>query len=293
MREQVLAVRRMQEYIESNLTDDITLGDLSKACHYSPWYCYRLFTQWLGRTPAQYIRRLRLAQSAWQLRDGGAKVADIAFAVGFGSVDGYQRAFHREFGCNPREYAAHPRPLYLFTPFKMIDATAKEERMMEPVKTVFVKAVEKPARKALIKRGRTAEDYYQYCGEVGCDIWGLLLSIRQAVGEPVGLWLPEAMKPAGTSTYVQGVELAADETMEAPDGYEIIDLPAATYLCFQGEPFAEELFEQAIDEVWEAVRKFDPAHYGFAWDDKNPRIQLEPRGERGYIEMLPAIAKLP
>ena len=287
LREQVLAVRRMQDYIEANWAQEITLGNLAQACHYSPWYCYRLFTQWLGRTPAEYIRRLRLSQSALKLRDSGETVADIAFTVGFGSVDGYQRAFCREFGCNPREYAAHPKPLYLFTPYKIIDAAAKEDRSMATVKTVFVQVTEKPARQALIRRGKTAEDYYQYCEDVGCDIWGYLLSIQQAVGEPVGMWLPERLKPAGTSTYVQGVELAANETMDVPEGFEIIQLPPATYLCFQGEPYAEEEYEAAIDEVWEAIKKFDPTRTGYVWDSENPRIQLEPRGARGYLEMLP------
>ena len=74
---------------------------------------------------------------------------------------------------------------------------------MDCVKTVFVQAVEKPARKALIKRGRAAEDYYQYCEEVGCDIWGYLLSIRQAVGEPVG-----GLGVAGSDGLAQVVALA-------------------------------------------------------------------------------------
>ena len=292
MREQILAVRRMQEYIEQNLGEEITLISLAEACHYSPWYCHRLFLQWLGRTPADYIRRLRLSQSAYRLRDDDAKVADIAFEFGFGSVDGYQRAFLREFGCNPRAYARHPRPLYLFTPFKVLDTLAKEEKEMETVKTIFVQAIEKPARKALIRRGRSAEDYYRYCEEVGCDVWGFLLSIPQAVGEPVGMWLPEAMKPKGTSVYVQGVELRADEPMAAPDEYEIISLLPATYLQFQGEPFAEEAYEEAIDEVWEAVKRYDPVRMGFAWDDQNPRLQLAPEGERGYIELMP-VTRLP
>ena len=33
------------------------------------------------------------------------------------------------------------------------------------------------------------------------------------------------------------------------------------------------------------MRTYDPTLYGYAWDDENPRIQLEPRGERGYIEL--------
>ena len=30
---------------------------------------------------------------------------------------------------------------------------------------------------------------------------------------------------------------------------------------------------------------YDPAVIGYEWDDSNPRIQLEPRGERSYIEL--------
>ena len=30
---------------------------------------------------------------------------------------------------------------------------------------------------------------------------------------------------------------------------------------------------------------YDPTVIGYQWDDENPRIQLEPRGERGYIEL--------
>lgn len=34
-----------------------------------------------------------------------------------------------------------------------------------------------------------------------------------------------------------------------------------------------------------AMEKYDPALIGYRWDDDNPRMQLEPRGERGYIEL--------
>jgi len=42
-----------------------------------------------------------------------------------------------------------------------------------------------------------------------------------------------------------------------PDGFDVIELPAAKYLMFQGEPFAEEDYEQAIEEVWEAEKKYN------------------------------------
>ena len=119
--ERILAVQRMQDYIgtESGWGDhsggpgqeEITPAGLAEAAHFSPWYARRLFELHTGLAPARYIRRLRLAKSALQLRDEGKSVAEVAFAWGFGSVDGYQRAFRREFGCNPCSYARHPQPL--------------------------------------------------------------------------------------------------------------------------------------------------------------------------------------
>ena len=34
------------------------------------------------------------------------------------------------------------------------------------------------------------------------------------------------------------------------------------------------------------MKKYNPETIGYRWDDTNPRIQLEPSGERGYIELL-------
>ena len=51
------------------------------------------------------------------------------------------------------------------------------------------------------------------------------------------------------------------------------------------EPFREEDYSQAILSVQYSLNHYDPSVIGYEWDDSNPRIQLEPRGERGYIEM--------
>ena len=88
-----------------------------------------------------------------------------------------------------------------------------------------------------------------YCNEAGCDVWGLLTSIKSISGEPVCLWLPEQYRPEGTSQYVQGVEVSSDYSGPVPEGFDVIQLPAASYLMFQGEPFEEEDFCQAIQMV--------------------------------------------
>ena len=289
MEERLEAVQRMQDYIAAHLEETITLANLASASRYSPWYAARLFRERTGLSPAQYIRRLRLSRSALRLRDERCRVTDVAFDLGFGSVDGYQRAFFREFGCNPREYARHPVPLYLFTPYGVYDQVffETEEIAMENLQTVFVKEVEKPERKCILKRGVTATEYWTYCQEVGCDVWGLLTSIPSLEGEPVCLWLPEAYRKPGTSQYVQGVEVPADYAGPVPEGFDVITLPAAKYLRFQGEPFLEKDYCQAIQAVQAAMEKYDLADQGYRPDPDSPRVQLEPVGKRGYIELLP------
>ena len=71
MKEQVLAVQRMQDYIEKNRTEEISLSELAQASLFSPWYSYRLFRERLGLTPTEYIRKYRLTQAARQLRQWG------------------------------------------------------------------------------------------------------------------------------------------------------------------------------------------------------------------------------
>lgn len=286
MKEQIIAVQRMQDYIAAHLDEEITMAELSSAALFSPWYSYRIFKAQTGLTPSYYIRRLRLSRSAQKLKNEPCKIAEVAFEMGFGSVDGYQRAFLREFGCNPKEYARNPVPITLFVPYGVkFRELRKEETTMENVKNVFIQQIHKPARKAIIKRGRKAEDYFAYCEEVGCDIWGTLLSMDSLCGEPVCLWLTEKYKKPDTSVYVQGVEVPADYSGAVPEGFDVIDLPECDYLMFQGEPFAEEDYCGAIAAVQQSMEKYEPSVIGLKWNTDEPRIQLEPIGERGYIEL--------
>ena len=290
MEEQRKAVREMQDYISEHISEDITISDLAKHVSFSPWYVRKLFLKHVGMTPAVYIRRLKLSKSALRLRDESCQVLDIAMDMGFGSVDGYQRAFRREFGCNPKEYSTSPVPIWLFTPTLIIDKERNQNDMSE-IRNVFIQVIEKPARKVIIKRGVNANEYFSYCDEVGCDVWGLLTSIKSISGEPVCMWLPEHLRKPVTNEYVQGVEVEADYDGPIPEGFEIIDLPASTFLLFRGEPFAEENYVAAITEIWDAEKKYNPDFIGYEWDDKNPRIQLEPVGDRGYIELVPVKKK--
>lgn len=286
MKEQILAVQQMQDYIERNNAEEITLSDLAQASLFSPWYAYRLFRDCLGLTPTEYIRKYRLTQAAKQLQTGAVKVIDAAYGAGFSNVDTFTRAFYREFGLNPGDYRKQPAPVPFFIPYGAKYRELRKEPIdVSNIQPIFIQLVRKPERLCVIKRGRCAEDYFTYCEEVSCDVWGILTSMKSLCGEPVALWLPPRYRKPDTSTYVQGVEVETDYSGVIPQGFDTIHLPEAEYLMFQGQPFREEDYCAAIRAVQTAMDGYDPSVIGYRWDDENPRIQLEPRGRRGYIEL--------
>ena len=291
------AVERMQEYIDTHLREKITLKQLADAAGYSPWHSARMFKELIGRTPFDYIRALRLSKAALTLRDEEYKVIDVAFDFVFDSHEGFTRAFSKEFGMSPKKYSQKFPPIQLFMPIRILDSylilNKGEITMSEKkeIKTVFVQIVERPARKVLMKRGYKATDYFAYCEEVGCDIWSLLSSVKEALYEPIGMWLPKHLIKEGTSQYVQGVELPLDYSNIIPYGYELIELPPCKMMVFQGEPYQDENFMFEIGEIWNTIEKYDPTIYGFEWaPEEAPRFQLVPMGYRGYIEARPVKA---
>ena len=123
---------------------------------------------------------------------------------------------------------------------------------------------------------------------MGCDIWDVLTGIKEAIYEPIGMWLPENLRKPGTSVYAQGVEVPLNYSGQIPDGYDLIELPACKMMIFQGQPYDDANFEEAIGSLWETLKSYKPEIYGFKWaDEDGPRFQMEPQGYRGYIEGRP------
>ncbi len=100
-------LERVQEslkYIEDNLTNSITLDDLSRQAYFSPYYYHRLFQSIVGESLMEYVRRKRLLYAADNLLYTDNNIVDIAFQYQFKSQDVFSRAFKRLFGVTPNEY---------------------------------------------------------------------------------------------------------------------------------------------------------------------------------------------
>lgn len=294
--DKIKAAERMQEHIESHLGDKITMASLARAARYSRWHAARLFKEVTGKTPFEYIRLRRLSAAAAKLQTTPCKVIDVALDFVFDSHEGFTRAFARQFGMPPAHFRKTGATVELFLPPQLRDWYTRRQRgdmtmtMAETKKpeTVFVQVLDWPARKMIVKRAKKATHYFEYCEELGCDIYDQLAAVKNTLQEPMGMWLPEGLRLPGTSQYVQGVEVAADYDGEVPDGFEVTTLTPCKMMVFQGPPFEEKDFESAIASLWDVMNSYRPETYGFKWaDDDGPRFQLRPEGYRGYIEGRP------
>ena len=145
--------------------------------------------------------------------------------------------------------------------------------MDEKTAVIFTQIVERPARKLILKRAKTATHYFEYCEEFGCAEDGsgnpvpaeILSHIKEALYEQVGVWLPENMRPEGTGIYASAVEVPIDYAGEIPEGFDVINLEPCKMLVFQGEPFNDEDYGQAISALWAAMDKFNPEVYGYCY----------------------------
>ncbi|MFZ5351626.1 MAG: helix-turn-helix domain-containing protein [Bacillota bacterium] len=297
MLDKVNAVQKMQDYIEQNLEKVITLENLAREAGYSASYASRIFKELTGISPLDYIRARKLSRAAQRLRDMSGKILDTAFDTLYDSHEGFTRAFTRQFGITPEYYRKNTPPIPLFLPYSARDYYLYARKgvkinMERPnTSTVFVQVAERPARKLILKRGLNAAHYFEYCEELGCDVYGVLISIKEALYEPIGMWLPDKLRKPGTSVYAQGVEVPLSYNGEIPEGMEIIELPPCKMMVFQGPAYKDEEMGAAIDAIWSAMNDYKPEVYGYAWADEDaPRYQLAPIPERGYIEARPVRA---
>lgn len=287
----------MKKYIRAHLHEPITASDVAKAAGYSQYHAARIFKTATGLSPFEFVRHERLTASAYALRTGNPKVIDVALDFVFDSHEGFTRAFSHAFGISPKKYATRPTPEGWLIPFSYIDRSNlnSEDKKMKDTAVIITQIVERPARKLILRRSKSANDYFAYATEIGCgkdnnssDAWDVLTEIKEALHEPAGVWLPENMRTEGTGSYAHGVEVPADFSGEVPTGFDVIDLPPFKLIVFQGEPYDDEVFEEAVGLCMQRIGSFNPEVYGYQYaPELAPRMQLEPQGWRGYIEMLP------
>ncbi|MEU8824800.1 AraC family transcriptional regulator [Streptomyces sp. NPDC048636] len=91
-------------YMRENITDPITLDDLSSLISYSRSHFARCFKATTGCTPYRYLTNMRIDMARGYLESGGDTILHISRRCGFSDSRNFVRSFHRTTGCTPSEY---------------------------------------------------------------------------------------------------------------------------------------------------------------------------------------------
>ena len=112
------AISTAIEYIEENITENITAEDIARQVSVSPFYFQKGFGMLCGFTITEYIRNRRLALAAEELTVG-ASVIDTAIKYGYDSPDSFAKAFYRFHGVTPSMARKNLTMLKAFAPLKI------------------------------------------------------------------------------------------------------------------------------------------------------------------------------
>lgn len=85
--------RRVAEFVEANLSDQIRLRDLARAAGLSRMHFAAQFRLATGLRPHDYVLRRRIERAQDLLRDSGLPLAQVALGVGFQSQAHFTTVF--------------------------------------------------------------------------------------------------------------------------------------------------------------------------------------------------------
>jgi AraC family transcriptional regulator len=97
-------IRRVFEYIDAHLTEELGLVELAAIVELSPHYFGEAFRISTGRTPHRYVMERRVECARGLLWDADRPIRDIAYAAGFSSQSHFTANFRRVTGLTPGRF---------------------------------------------------------------------------------------------------------------------------------------------------------------------------------------------
>jgi AraC family transcriptional regulator len=98
-------VRLLQDYVDSNIANSITIKQLATLLEAPPRQLFRMFRNTFGTTPHHYVLNQRIAR-ARELIIQGKPLVEVAHSVGFSSQSHLCSKFRKHIGITPSRYRA-------------------------------------------------------------------------------------------------------------------------------------------------------------------------------------------
>ncbi len=97
-------VRRIADYVEAHLAEDIRLVEMAAVAHLSPTHFARAFKAETGSTPHAYLIERRIARSRGLLGGSDVPLSQIAYSCGFANQSHFTTLFRQHTGVTPAAF---------------------------------------------------------------------------------------------------------------------------------------------------------------------------------------------
>jgi AraC family transcriptional regulator len=97
-------LKRVLEYVDSNLDREISLTNLAEAAGLSAAHLCNAFRHSTGKSPHQFVMHARIERAKELLRRPGLRVIDIAIASGFKNPQHFARVFRSACHLTPTQF---------------------------------------------------------------------------------------------------------------------------------------------------------------------------------------------
>jgi AraC family transcriptional regulator len=209
------------DYIENNITEELTCEDVAEQIYLSGFHFHRTFTLLTGMTLGDYIRNRRLSLAAQELLTGRTKVIDVALKYGYQTPESFSKAFSKFHGVMPSQVKKEGTILKSFNRLNLIIKLEGGNGMAYKIvnKDAFeVVAITKmfEDETSMTEIPKFWDDYFK----AGYD---------EKVCGCIGICYEEMNN---SKRWRYGIGCEKQYAKEIPEGFETLNIPAHTWAVF-------------------------------------------------------------
>lgn len=236
--EWVKSLNQAIDFIEDNITENITCEDVAEQVYLSSFHFQRTFSLFTGLTVGEYIRNRRLSLAGQELLRGNSKVIDIALKYGYETPESFTKAFGRFHGVTPNE--AKKRGTILKSYNRLILKIILEGGNSMDYRIEKKDAFQVVAKTKFFNEETSATEIPKF--------WSEYFSTKQN-DKVCGMLGICTQAKAGAKEWKYGIGCERKYIKEVPEEFEILDIPEYTWAIFT----CVGAMPDSIQNLWKRV----------------------------------------
>lgn len=227
-------------YIEDNLlSPSLSVDKVAESVYVSSFYFQRMFAIFAGIGVGEYIRNRRLSECAEELLlDSEMRIIDLAFKYGYDTPESFSRAFKKFHGVSPKEMKTNKKVISLYPRLEIVISVKGGKTMKYEIEELgsfkIVVLVKKFDSDKVLKDIPLFWDEFMKKG------------YQKDVPPMLGVCFPLKENEKAT---IYGIGSVEECVSNIPEGFEVVNIPAATWAKF----YTKGAMPETIQKLWKKV----------------------------------------